>query len=127
MNIAVLADMPSGSQYMTFLANFGPIVLLVIVFYFLLIRPQKKRDKAEKEMRNSIQVGDEISTIGGIAGKVVSIKDDTIVIESTSDRTKLKFYRWAIRGKENAEAAKTSVSAGKKEDQAEDSNQEDNK
>ena len=51
-------------------------------------------------MRNSIEVGDEISTIGGFIGRVVSIKDDVLVIESSSDRTKLKIYRWAIRGKE---------------------------
>ena len=53
-------------------------------------------------MRNSIQVGDEISTIGGFIGKVVSMKDETLVIETSADRTKLKLYRWAIRGKEAA-------------------------
>ena len=53
-------------------------------------------------MRNSIQVGDEISTIGGFIGKVVSLKEDTLVIETSADRTKLKLYRWAIRGKEAA-------------------------
>ena len=82
------------------------IILLFVVFYFFLIRPQKKRDKAEKEMRDSIKVGDEISTIGGFIGKVVSIKDDTLVIESTADRTKLKLYRWAVRGKEASPADK---------------------
>ena len=65
-----------------------------------LIRPQRKRDKQERDMRNSIEIGDEISTIGGFIGRVVSIKDDVLVIESSSDRTKLKIYRWAIRGKE---------------------------
>ena len=53
-------------------------------------------------MRNSIQIGDEISTIGGFIGKVVSMKDETLVIETSADRTKLKLYRWAIRGKEAA-------------------------
>ena len=57
-------------------------------------------------MRESIQVGDEISTIGGFIGKVVSIKDETLVIESSADRTKLKLYRWAVRGKEAAPADK---------------------
>ena len=99
-----LTQMPSAQTYLSTLSTFLPIILLIVVFYFFLIRPQKKRDKAEKEMRNSIQVGDEISTIGGFIGKVVSIKDDTLVIESSSDRTKLKLYRWAIRGKENAPA-----------------------
>ena len=77
-------------------------MLMVAIFYFLLIRPQRKRDKAERDMRNSIQVGDEISTIGGFIGKVVSMKDETLVIETSADRTKLKLYRWAIRGKEAA-------------------------
>lgn len=99
--------MPQPDQYLGIVAQFLPIVLLIVVFYFLLIRPQKKRDKAEKEMRNSIAVGDEISTIGGIIGRVVSIKDDIFVIESTGDRTKLKFYRWAIRGKEQTVEAST--------------------
>ena len=92
--------MPSGQEYLAIIGQFAPLVILIVVFYFLLIRPQRKRDKAEREMRNSIQVGDEISTIGGFIGRVVSIKDDVLVIESSSDRTKLKLYRWAIRGKE---------------------------
>lgn len=104
--MVLLTTMPSASQYGQILGSVLPIVLLFVVFYFFLIRPQKKRDKAEKEMRESIQVGDEISTIGGFIGKVVSIKDETLVIESSADRTKLKLYRWAIRGKEAAPADK---------------------
>ena len=88
-----LDKMPAASDYGSLLAQFLPLVVLIVVFYFVLIRPQRK-------MRNSISVGDEISTIGGFIGRVVSIKDDTLVIESSSDRTKLKIYRWAIRGKE---------------------------
>ncbi len=104
--MVLLTTMPSASQYGQILGSVLPIVLLFVVFYFFLIRPQKKRDKAEKEMRQSIQVGDEISTIGGFIGKVVSIKDETLVIESSADRTKLKLYRWAVRGKEAAPADK---------------------
>mgnify|MGYP002590436557 CR=1 FL=1 len=92
-----LDKMPAAGDYGTLLAQFLPLVVLIVVFYFVLIRPQRKRDKQEREMRNSISVGDEISTIGGFIGR---IKDDTLVIESSSDRTKLKIYRWAIRGKE---------------------------
>ena len=110
--MVLLTTMPSASQYGQILGSVLPIVLLFVVFYFFLIRPQKKRDKAEKEMRESIQVGDEISTIGGFIGKVVSIKDETLVIESSADRTKLKLYRWAVRGKEAAPADK--VEAPKK-------------
>ena len=95
-----LEAMPQATDYMTFVIQLLPLVALFAVFYFAMIRPQKKRDKAEREMRNSITVGDEISTIGGFIGRVVSIKDDVMVIESSADRTKLKVYRWAIRGKE---------------------------
>lgn len=95
-----LAAQPTPQDYINILSSILPLVVLFAVFYFLIIRPQKKREKAEKEMRDSIKVGDEISTIGGFIGKVVSIKDDTVVIESSADRTKLKLYRWAIRGKE---------------------------
>ena len=76
------------------------LVLMLAVFYFMLIRPENKRKKEAEEMRSAVKVGDKITTIGGICGTVVSIKDDVLVIESSSDRTKLKIYRWAIRGKE---------------------------
>ena len=90
------------NNYGEILGTLVPFILMVAIFYFLLIRPQRKRDKAERDMRNSIQVGDEISTIVGFIGKVVSMKDETLVIETSADRTKLKLYRWAIRGKEAA-------------------------
>lgn len=94
------------NNYGEILGTLVPFILMVAIFYFLLIRPQRKRDKAERDMRNSIQVGDEISTIGGFIGKVVSMKDETLVIETSADRTKLKLYRWAIRGKEAAPVEK---------------------
>ncbi len=89
-----------GGGYLQTLGTFLPLVIMIAIFYFFMIRPQKKRDKEEREMRNSIQVGDEISTIGGFIGKVVSVKDDVLTIESSNDRTKLRIYRWAVRGKE---------------------------
>ena len=98
--VMALDKMPTLSDYGTIIAQFLPFVVLIVVFYFFLIRPQRKRDKQERDMRNSIEIGDEISTIGGFIGRVVSIKDDVLVIESSNDRTKLKIYRWAIRGKE---------------------------
>ena len=73
------------------------IVLLFVVMYFFMIRPQKKREKQDNEMRNALQVGDEVTTIGGIIGKVVSIKGETFVLETTKDRTKIRFLRGAIR------------------------------
>ena len=72
------------------------MVLLFAAMYFFTIRPQKKQQKKEQEIRESTQIGDEITTIGGICGRVVAVKDDTIVIETGSDRTKIKFQKYAI-------------------------------
>ena len=72
------------------------IVLTVAVFYFFGIRPQKKQEREQNAMRNSLSVGDEITTIGGIIGKIVSIKDETCVIETTHDRTKIRILKTAI-------------------------------
>lgn len=83
----------SGSPWVTIVM----IVGLVLVFYFFVIRPQKKQEKQDAEMRDSLAVGDEVTTIGGIIGKVVSIKDETFVLETTKDCTKIRFLRGAIR------------------------------
>jgi preprotein translocase subunit YajC len=79
------------------LGMFLPIILMVALMYFLIIRPQKKKEKAEKAMRDNLQVGDEIITIGGIYGRVISLKEDTIVIESKSDHSKMTIARWAMQ------------------------------
>lgn len=73
------------------------IVVLFVVLYFFMIRPQKKQEKKDNEMRSALQVGDEVTTIGGIIGKVVSIKGETFVLESTKDKTKIRFLKGAIR------------------------------
>lgn len=73
------------------------LAVIVVAFYFLLIRPQKKKQKDEKKMRDSLQIGDEILTIGGFYARVVSIKEDSIVVESQLDHTKQKMARWAIQ------------------------------
>ena len=78
------------------LISFLPLVLLLVIMYFLMIRPQKKKDKEVQNMRNSVQVGDEIITIGGIVGKVVKTKDETIVIQIGADKVKMEIMRWAI-------------------------------
>ena len=73
------------------------IVFLFVIMYFFMIRPQKKQEKRDAEMRNALAVGDEVTTIGGIIGKVVSIKEETFVLETTKDRTKIRFLRGAVR------------------------------
>lgn len=74
-----------------------PMVLMFAVFYFLLIRPQRKKDKKVKDMLAQLKVGDRISTIGGIFGTITSIKDDTIELNVGKDNVKLIMARWAIR------------------------------
>ena len=78
------------------LLPFAMPVLLLVLMYFLMIRPQQKKQKEEQKMRNSLRVGDELTTIGGIKGRVVSIKDDTITLETSNDRTKIVFEKAAI-------------------------------
>ncbi len=74
-----------------------PLIIMIVAMYFLIIRPQKKKEKAEKAMRDNLQIGDEIITIGGIYGRVISLKEDTIVIESKSDHSKMTIARWAMQ------------------------------
>ncbi len=81
---------------MDFMTTLLPLVILIILMYVLMIRPQQKRDKAAKQMRNSVQAGDEIITIGGICGKIVKTKEESIVIQVGADKTKIEIMRWAI-------------------------------
>jgi preprotein translocase subunit YajC len=74
----------------------GGIILIFAVMYFLMIRPQKKKEKAVTEMRNSLGVGDQIVTIGGIKGKITSVKDDSLIVQVGTEKTKIEFMRWAI-------------------------------
>ena len=79
-------------------------VALFALLYFLLIRPNSKKKKQEQEMRNNIDIGDDITTIGGITGRIIAIKEeeDAFVIETGPDRTKMKFKKWAISSVDNA-------------------------
>ena len=82
------------------MGSFSSIIIIVLMFaamYFLMIRPQKKQERETNNMRNNLQVGDEITTIGGIIGKIVSIKEETVMIETGHDRTKIRILRTAVR------------------------------
>lgn len=72
------------------------LIAMIAIMYFLMIRPQRKKQKEEQTMRDNIQIGDEITTIGGIMGKVVTVKEDSLVIETGADRNKMKIARWAV-------------------------------
>ncbi|MBR2319764.1 MAG: preprotein translocase subunit YajC [Clostridia bacterium] len=91
LSVARLAAAPGGG-----LIAFLPMILIIVVMYFLMIRPQQKKQKEEAKMRANLRVGDELTTIGGIKGRVVAIKDDTITIETSNDRTKIVFEKAAI-------------------------------
>lgn len=94
MNLNLLSAANQGSMWTL-------IIIYVIIFagiYFILIRPKSKKNKAEQELRNSLEIGDEITTIGGIVGRVIAIREeaDEIVVETGSEKTKMVFKRWAI-------------------------------
>ena len=85
----------TGSLF-SMIATFG---VMIVLFYVLLIRPENKRKKQVNEMRAGLAVGDQITTIGGVVGKIVSIKDDVIVIETGADRVRMELARWAVSTK----------------------------
>ena len=97
------ADATAGAGSM--LGMILPLILLVVVFYFLLIRPENKKKKAAAQMRSALAVGDQITTIGGVVGTVCAVKEETIVIETSSDRVRMEFTKWAVstRGTQTTE------------------------
>ena len=108
----------AGSKSMT------PTIIMMgglfAVMYFVMIRPQKKKQKAEQDMRDSIQIGDEITTMGGIMGRVVTVKEDSLIIETGADRVKMKITRWAIQtnnsSEERSQAEKAAAQAAQAAD-----------
>ena len=93
-----VADTGTGSG--GFLGSWGMLLMLLVIFvafYFFSIRPQKKQEKEAADMRNSLTIGDEITTIGGIIGRVVKVTEETVVIETSKDRTKMHILKSAIR------------------------------
>ena len=95
------------------------IVAMIAVFYFMIIRPEKKRKKEEEELRNSLNEGDKITTIGGIVGKIVEIDGENIVIETSKDRVRMEIKKWAVgtneSAVENAKKARAEAQAKNKE------------
>ena len=95
------------------------IVAMLAILYFLMIRPENKRKKQAEEMRNSLKKGDQITTIGGIVGRIVMVTDDTIVIETSDDRVRMELTKWAVSTnntqQQNAAAYKKDKKADKEE------------
>ena len=82
------------------------LVMMLAVFYFMLIRPENKRKKEAEQMRSAVKVGDKITTIGGICGTVVSVKDDKLVLETGADQVRIELAKWAMSTNETAVEAK---------------------
>jgi len=87
------------------LMTIGMFAVIIAVFYFMLIRPENKRKKEAEQMRSNVKVGDRITTIGGIVGTVVNIKDDKFVIETSADQVRIEFRKWALSSNDSANEA----------------------
>ena len=81
-----------------------PLILMIVVMYFLMIRPESKRKKKAEEMRNNLSLGDEITTIGGMTGKIVQVTEDTVTFETGEDRVRIQTKKWAIQTTAKLEA-----------------------
>ena len=90
------------------------LVLMFAIFYFMIIRPENKKKKKTEEMRNSLTLGDEIITIGGMIGKIVQITEDTITFETGEDRVRIQVKKWAISTTAKEEAAEAEARTRKK-------------
>ena len=93
-------EIPMSSQIIVMLVQMLPMILIFVVFYFMLIRPQRKKDKEAKEMLKNLKVGDRICTIGGFYGTIVRIKDEVLTIEIGEAKTQAMIARWAVRNVE---------------------------
>ena len=94
------------------------IVAMIAVFYFLMIRPENKRKKEAEQLRAAVKTGDVITTIGGIIGTVVNVKDDKVVIETSADQVRVELAKWAISSNETAAAAAKAEAKKRQEEKA---------
>ena len=113
MNLLLTADAAAAGGGMSMIIM---LVAMFAIFYFLIIRPENKKKKKTEEMRSSLSLGDGITTIGGITGKIVQITEDTITFETGEDRVRLQVKKWAISTTDKMEAdeAAAAQSRGKK-------------
>lgn len=95
--IAAAGENQQAGGLGSLLMSLSPFLIVIPIMYFLMIRPQKKKQKEEQKMRSNVRVGDEITTIGGITGRVLNVKEDALVIETGADRTKMTVKKWALQ------------------------------
>ncbi len=100
----------------SYISLFFTLAIMFVLLYFMIYRPQKKQEKKDAAMRNSLEIGDQVTTIGGIIGRVVAIKDDSFVLETGADRVKIRFTKAAISAVEKLNMDKPAASAEKKAD-----------
>ena len=93
-------EMSTGAMIVYYAIQFLPMILIFVIFYFMLIRPQRKKDKEAKKMLENLKVGDRICTIGGIYGTIVRIKDEVLTIEVGEQKSQMMIARWAVRNVE---------------------------
>lgn len=94
------------------------IVIMVVVMYFMIWRPESKRKKQAEEMRSSLKKGDQITTIGGIVGKIVQVQDESIIIETSEDRVRMELMKWAVSNNNSQQPADKKGKKAKTEDEA---------
>lgn len=97
---AAVEEMSAGATFIYYAVQFLPMILIFVVFWFFLIRPQRKKDKEAKKMLENLKVGDRICTIGGIYGTILNIKDDTITLAVGKDNLSMVIARWGVRSVE---------------------------
>ena len=110
MNLFLQADVSAAGGGMSMIIM---LVAMFAIFYFMIIRPENKKKKKTEEMRSSLSLGDEITTIGGITGKIVQLTEDTITFETGEDRVRLQVKKWAISTTAKMEAAEAAAAQAK--------------
>ena len=109
MNLILTGASTAGAGGSTILM----LVLMFAVFYFFFIRPENKKKKKVEDMRNSLSLGDEITTIGGMTGKIVQVTEDTVTFETGEDRVRIQAKKWSISTTAKMEAAEAEARANK--------------
>ena len=94
---AAMEEMSAGATFVYYAVQFLPMILIFVVFWFFLIRPQRKKDKEAQQMLKNLKVGDRICTIGGIYGTITRIKDDVLTVEVGDAKTQMVLARWAVK------------------------------
>lgn len=113
-----LTGAPAGAGGGSMFTTIFMLVAMVGVFYFMMIRPENKRKKEAEQMRNALKAGDQVTTIGGIVGTVVNVKEDKFVIETSADQVRIEFQKWALSTNETAAAAAKEASKKAAEEKA---------